>query len=112
MSTIIIDSDPLRGASHRNAFAHLSGPFTGGAIDVPLALDANGRSETVRRARTARRRGAAAAVGADALVAVAIGSAAPVVLTFAPHSDAGGFVSAGRPPIDAVTRRAAPLPSR
>jgi hypothetical protein len=111
MSTTIIDSDPLRGASHRNAFAHLSGPFTGGAIDVPLALDANGRSETVFDAReplvvVAPRQ----PLGADALVVqVAIGSAAPVVLTFAPYSDAGGFVPAGRPPIDAVTRRAAPF---
>ena len=111
MTAALIDSDPLRGASHRNAFAHLSGPFTGGAIDVPLTLDANGRSETVFEARepivvVAPRQ----PLGADAVVVkVAIGSAAPVVLTFAPYSDAGGFVLAGRPPIDAVTRRAAPF---
>jgi hypothetical protein len=106
-----VDPDPLRGASHRSVFAHLSGPFTGGAVDVPLALDANGRSAAAVDLReplvvVAPR----SPLSADPLVVqVAIGTAAPVVLAFAPYSDSGSFVPAGRPPIDAVTRRAAPF---
>src|SRR5262249_45639150 len=47
-------------------------------------------------------------IGAAALVLqVAIGAAAPVSVTFDSYSEAGSFVPAGRPPIDAVTRRAA-----
>jgi hypothetical protein len=106
-----VDPDPLRGAFHRNLFAHLSGPFAGGAIEMPLVLDANGRAEVALDVReplvvVAPRR----QLGPAALaVQVAVGTAAPVVLTFAPYSDSGGFVPAGRPPIDAGTRRAPPF---
>jgi hypothetical protein len=104
-----VDPDPLRGASHRSVFAHLSGPFTGGAVEVPLVLDANGRSAAAVDLREPLVVVSPRCPLAADLSGEGDGTAAPVVLTFAPYTDSGSFVPAGRR--QSTPSRVAPLHS-
>lgn len=101
---VLLHSDPLRSAAHRSMFAHLSGPFTGGAVETRLTIDAAGEARVDWRARLpllliAPRQ----AVGAEALactvrITQSTGETiAPVDVRFAPYTEAGAAVLAYRP---------------
>jgi hypothetical protein len=107
-----IDSDPNRSASHLNLFAHLSGPFRGGAVDTPIPITATprlgpdgpaGADFVASVAATARRPlllvGTRARVGARgfrATVSITPQVSSPTTTTaelhFAPFTEAGAFL--------------------
>ena len=85
-------------------FAHLSGPFTGGAVETKLVIDTAGKARVDWQARlplllVSPRK----AVGAEALACtVRITQSSgevvePVVVRFAPYTEAGASVLAYRP---------------
>jgi phage replication-related protein YjqB (UPF0714/DUF867 family) len=97
----LLHPDPLRSASYRSMFAHLSGPFTGGAIETKLVIDATGGARVDWRARLPLLLlSPRATVGAEALactvrIAQSSGEAVePVVVRFAPYTEAGASVLA------------------
>ena len=96
--------DPIRSAAHRSMFAHLSGPFTGGAVETKLVIDTAGKVRVDWQARlplllVSPRK----AVGAEALACtVRITQSSgevvePMVVRFAPYTEAGASVLAYRP---------------
>ncbi len=96
--------DPNRSAAHESMFAHLSGPFTGGAVETKLVVDAAGAARVDWKARLplllVSTKGA---VGAEALactvhITQSSGEAVePAVVRFAPYTEAGASVLAYRP---------------
>ena len=111
----IQDPDLLRSASHRNMAAHLTGPFSVGAVDTPLAITAAGRVEITQTTR-------------EPLIVVA--PSGPLdqfglrlnaklnpdgtndglpSLEFALYSEAGAFLPLHRPEVAAATRTASPF---
>jgi hypothetical protein len=109
--------DPLKAASHANMFAHLSGPFTGGAVETVLAIDAAGVARVSWHSRLPLLLVAPLTpVGAQprtctVTITQSSGEAvAPVVVTFAPFSDVGSSVLAYRPgPVSMNLDRATPF---
>jgi hypothetical protein len=99
-----VHPDPLRAASHASMFAHLAGPFTGGAADNVLELDATGAARVDWPARqplllVALRQ---SAVTGPVRVRVAIAQSSgevvePVELEFARLSEPGSSLLAYRP---------------
>ncbi|HKE86175.1 MAG TPA: poly-gamma-glutamate hydrolase family protein [Vicinamibacterales bacterium] len=96
--------DPVGSGAHRNMFAHLSGPFTGGAVETRLAIDTAGRARVDWQARLPllliAPRQTLGATGLDVTVQIAQSSGEvvpPAVARFAPFTEAGAFVLAYRP---------------
>lgn len=96
-----IDSDPKRSASHLNLLDHLSGPFRGGAVDVPIAIAPAGTSWVGVLDATARRplvlaglREPVGAAGLDVQITVVPQGQTPinVDLHFAPFTEAGAYL--------------------
>ena len=103
--------DPARSAAHESMFAHLSGPFTGGAVETTLVIDSTGVARVDFRSRlplllVSLRQ----TVGAEELVCtVRITQSsgeivAPVVVRFAPYTEAGASVLAYRPGAASIVR--------
>ena len=96
--------DRARSAAHQNMFAHLSGPFAAGAVETQLVIDTTGGARVDWRARLPLLLvSPRSAVGAEALVCtVRITQSsgevvAPVVVRFAPFTEAGASLLAYRP---------------
>jgi phage replication-related protein YjqB (UPF0714/DUF867 family) len=112
--------DPLRSAAHRSMFAHLSGPFTGGAVETRLVIDAAGEARVDWAARLPLLLvSSRLAVGAEVLactVRITQSSGeviAPTVVRFAPYTEAGASVLAYRPGTASMQRElAAPFEVR
>jgi phage replication-related protein YjqB (UPF0714/DUF867 family) len=97
----LLHPDPLRSAAHQSMFAHLSGPFTGGALETKLVIDATGGARVDWRARLPLLLvSPRTSIGPDTLactVRIAQSSGelvAPVVVRFAPYTEAGASVLA------------------
>ena len=101
--------DPLRSAAHRSMFAHLSGPFTGGAVDTRLVIDAAGEARVDGRARlplllvAPKQAVGAAALACTVRITQSSGEVvAPTLVRFAPYTEAGASVLAYRPGMASV----------
>jgi phage replication-related protein YjqB (UPF0714/DUF867 family) len=96
--------DPLGSAAHRSMFAHLSGPFSGGAVETRLAIDTAGRARVDWQARLPllliAPRQTLGATELEVTVEITQSSAEvvpPAVVRFAPFTEAGAFALAYRP---------------
>lgn len=96
--------DPNRSAAHQSMFAHLCGPFTGGAIETRLVIDTTGTARVDWNARLPLLLVAPKeTLGAGKLtITVHITQSSgevvePVVVRFAPYTEAGASVLAYRP---------------
>ena len=110
-----VHANPLRSASHASMFAHLAGPFTGGAADNVVELDATGAARVDWPARqplllvSLRQSAVTEPVRLRVEVAQSSGEVVePIELEFARHSEAGSSLLAYRPGpasmvLDAVT---------
>lgn len=109
------DPDLLRSASHRNMATHLTGPFSVGAVDTPVAVTATGRIEVTRTTRepliVVAPSGPLAQFGMRlrARLDPAGANVDLPPLEFAPHSEAGAFLPLHRPETDAATQTASPF---
>jgi len=109
----IQDPDLLRSASHLNMRAHLTGPFSVGAVDSPVQITAAGRVEISRTTReplvVAAPLGSLDQFGLKLGATLNPGGAASVLpsLEFALYSEAGAFLPLFRPEVAAATRIAA-----
>ena len=96
--------DPNRSAAHRSMFDHLSGPFTGGAIETRLVIDTAGESRVDRKTRlplllvSTGGRSAPRALVCTVRVTQSSGEVVdPVVVHFEPYTEAGASLLAYRP---------------
>lgn len=98
--TTRVHADPGGGAAHESMVAHLSGPFTGGAVETRLILDAAGEARVDWPARLpivaiSLRVPATDAVRVTVTVAQSSGEVvAPVTLQFAGGTEAGASLLA------------------
>jgi hypothetical protein len=126
---MVIDGDRGRSASHLNLLAHLSGPFRGGAVDVPVRMAlaiVDGEVQTVAPVEAGARRpllvvGTRAAVGprgfsATIEVTPAGSPSIETTVRFAPFTEEGAFLPVWAsddevgPALDCVIRVAGPDP--
>lgn len=111
----MVELDPHGDAAYLRMIDHLSGPFTGGALDNAVAIAASTATVDWSAREPLLVCGPKQAVGATTLtvrvtITPSVGpAAAPVVLTFAPYSEPGAFLPAYRPDVDATTRTASPF---
>src|SRR5688572_6466148 len=106
--------DPLRSASHRSMFAHLAGPWTGGAVESTLVLDGSGEARVDWQARwplvLLAPRVPLEAKGVELVVKVTPDSAEVVpeiAVAFAPYTEPGASVLVWRPDAVSMTGEAA-----
>jgi hypothetical protein len=104
-----LHADPLRSAAHENMFAHLSGPFTGGAVETKLVIDPTGAARVDWKARfpllLVSPKEAVGAEELSCIVRITQSSGeivAPVTVHFAPYTEAGASVLAYRADAPAV----------
>ncbi len=113
MSTVQLDSDVLRSASHLNMAEHLTAPFAGGAQSTDVAISTEATALVDWESREPLLLAAPLApLGAGELVlaaSVSEGAQKTSTLTFAPYSETGAFLPLYQPAVDAVLRTAQPF---
>lgn len=107
--------DVFGSAAHRNMVRHLAGPFQAGAVESELAISAAGVIEIPEAVREPLLLLAPAASLSDETLVVKAtldpGGAATALtpVTFAPYTEAGGFIVVYCPAVDPDTRKSPPF---
>ncbi|ESA32880.1 hypothetical protein N836_24135 [Leptolyngbya sp. Heron Island J] len=109
MSVLKQDQLLKRSDSHCHMIKHLTGPFQAGALDVELEINSTGQVPVEFKTREPLILAAPKSpLGTESLrLKATLPNNKPVVLTFAPYTEAGAFLPLYRPTVDTATQMAA-----